>query len=121
MRFTIRLGDASADELRDLWSWLAAEEDVRGRVTLTERPPDHGALGPVADALVATLAPGGAAVVLVGAVMRWLRYRRGDVTVTIERGNDKVQVSATRVRGLDQAGVAALAKELTDALASRDS
>ncbi|MBB5896631.1 WD40 repeat protein [Kutzneria kofuensis] len=52
---------------------------------------------------MATLAPGGAAVVLVGAVMRWLRYRRGDVTVTVERGTEKVQVSATRV--LSSAGL----------------
>jgi hypothetical protein len=123
MRFTMRLQNGSADDLRDLWSWLAAEEVLRGRVAVAERPPEPGALGPVADALVATLAPGGAVVVLIGALTRWLRYRRGDLTVTIERDAEKVrvQISATRVRGLDQAGMTALVREATDALANDDS
>ena len=117
MHFTIRLhGDSGTDDLRELWSWLTDEEELRGRVTVTERAPDRGQMGSITDALVAALAPGGAVVVLVGAVLRWLRYRRGDLSVTVERGADKVSVNATRVRGLDQAGVAALVREVANTL-----
>jgi hypothetical protein len=91
-------------------SWLLNEESLRGRITLTEQPPAPGRLGPVADALVATLAPGGTVAVLAGSVLGWLRLRRGDLTVEITRDEKgaHVRVSAKRVRELDHNGIGAL-------------
>jgi hypothetical protein len=67
---------------------------------------------------VATLAPGGTVAVLAGSVLGWLRLRRGDLTVEITRDQKtaQVQVSAKRVRELDQDGIGALVREIVDAL-----
>lgn len=121
MYATVRLVDGgTSDDLRELSSWLLNEESLRGRVQLTEQPPAPGRLGPVADALVATLAPGGTVAVLAGSVLGWLRLRRGDLTVEVTREDAHVQVTAKRVRELDQDGIGSLVREIVDALDAPD-
>lgn len=121
MYATVRLVDGgTSDDLRELSSWLLNEESLRGRVQLTERPPAPGRLGPVADALVATLAPGGTVAVLAGSVLGWLRLRRGDLTVEVTREDAHVRVTAKRVRELDQDGIGSLVREIVDALDAPD-
>ncbi|WP_329551543.1 effector-associated constant component EACC1 [Streptomyces sp. NBC_00696] len=65
-----------ATELRDLWEYLTDRPELRGRVTRhTTDESDTGRLGPLTDALVAALEPGGAFTVLAGAVVAWIKFR----------------------------------------------
>ncbi|WP_182605356.1 effector-associated constant component EACC1 [Streptomyces alkaliphilus] len=89
------------DATRALRSWLADEPGLRGRVSPRESPPPPGALGPVLDGLAIALGSGGVAGSLVTAVVAWLRSRRGDVTVRLERADGaSLEFTATRVQGL---------------------
>ncbi|MYU66803.1 MULTISPECIES: effector-associated constant component EACC1 [unclassified Streptomyces] len=95
-------GPEAADLLRSLHGWLRDDQSLRGRLGLRERPPDPGALGPVLDAVVVALGPGGAATALATGVIAWLRGRRGEVRmkVTLEDGRS-LELTARRVAGLD--------------------
>ncbi|MFI9815833.1 effector-associated constant component EACC1 [Saccharothrix variisporea] len=108
--------DGGADEVRDLHRALAADPDLRGRVRLRHRPPEPGALGPVAEAVEVALAPGGALTVVAGAVLVWLRRRRGTVKVRVTRGEDTVEVYADQVRGLDAPAVKELTAQIVSSL-----
>ncbi|MFJ8058601.1 hypothetical protein [Streptomyces sp. NPDC096142] len=74
-----------ATELRDLWEYLTDRPELRGRVTrhLTDET-DTGRLGPLTDALVAALEPGGAFTVLAGAVVAWIRFRPRTESVRLD-------------------------------------
>ncbi|MFC6081975.1 effector-associated constant component EACC1 [Sphaerisporangium aureirubrum] len=104
--------DASADDLRDLHSWLTDEPDLRGRVTPHESPPPPGALGPVLDGLHIALGSGGVAATLAGVVIAWLKTRPAEITVRLRRGDDEFEVTASGVRSLDPAAVADLAERI---------
>ncbi|CCH29247.1 hypothetical protein ABZ816_35360 [Actinosynnema sp. NPDC047251] len=106
----------AADDLRDLHRALTGEAELRGRVRLRSRPPEPGALGPVVEAVEVALAPGGALTVVAGAVLVWLRHRRGTVKVKVTRGKSTVEVTAQRVRELDPAAVRDLTTEIVAAL-----
>ncbi|WP_416964183.1 effector-associated constant component EACC1, partial [Streptomyces sp. Agncl-13] len=65
-----------ATELRDLWEYLTDRPELRGRVTRhTTDESETGRLGPLTDALIAALEPGGAFTVLAGAVVAWIKFR----------------------------------------------
>ncbi|NUT96480.1 MAG: hypothetical protein HOY78_31075 [Saccharothrix sp.] len=104
------------DDLRGLHRALADEDELRGRVTLRHRPPEAGTLGPVAEAVEVALAPGGALTVVAGAVLVWLRSRRGSVKVKVTKGKNSVEVTAHRIRGLDPAAVRDLTTRIAAAL-----
>jgi Effector Associated Constant Component 1 len=90
----------TAEELRSLRRWLAAEEEFRGRVRPVEEPARPEVLGPwPAELLVAVAGSGG---VLASALVAWARSRRGDVELTVRRrgADTMVRLSARRVRGL---------------------
>ena len=75
-------GAAALSELR---RQLANEDLLRGRVrerSIEDEQGEH--LGPLTDALVAALEPGGAFTVLVGAVVAWMRLRPRTEAVTFE-------------------------------------
>lgn len=108
------------DDLRALRASLVAEDDFRGRVELRESPPPPGTMGAILDALEVGLGPGGAATAVAGAVIVWLRSRRGKITVKLTKGKESVEVAADRVRDLDAAAVHKLAGELAAALEQRD-
>ncbi|MGP3922826.1 effector-associated constant component EACC1 [Streptomyces sp. 8N616] len=104
----------AADELRSLHGWLAAEEELRGRVWLVEQPPRRGTLGSVPETLAVVLAPGGASAVLASAVISWMRHRTGEVVCKVTRPDGAgVEVSAQRVRSTDMAEVRELVGELS--------
>lgn len=111
----------SEPELRSLRTWLVEEEDLRGRVTLRSGAPVPGTLGPVADILAVSLAPGGVAAVFAGALVSYIRHRTGDATYKLTRADgSQLEVSARRVRGLDAPGVQAMVTELTLSLEAQD-
>lgn len=64
--------DAAVEELRSLFTWLAGEEEFRGRVRLVETAPEPGTLGGWPEAVVVALGQGGAVTVLASAVIAWM-------------------------------------------------
>ncbi|MGV9426092.1 effector-associated constant component EACC1 [Streptomyces sp. NPDC003656] len=106
-------GLEAADQLRSLHEWLSDDQSLRGRLGLRERPPDPGTLGPVLEAVVVALGPGGAATALATGVIAWLRSRRGEVRmkVTLEDGRS-LELTAKRVAALDAAALRQQAADL---------
>lgn len=112
MDVSITAGDA--DALRGLRSWLVDEPALRGRVTTRESPPAEGTLGPLLEALVVAVGPGGAAAALVTVLVTWLRQQRSDVTVKVERPDgSSFEIAATRVKGADMAALRLEMERLT--------
>jgi hypothetical protein len=95
-------GAVSGDLLRSLHSALSGEPEWRGRVSLVPRPAEPEELGEWSEALTVALAPGGAVVVLVGAVVAWIRHQSvGDVVCKVSRADgSSVEVSAPVARSL---------------------
>jgi hypothetical protein len=114
MDIVLRVIAADSDSLRSLSSWLGSEPDLRGRIRHVEREPVPGTMGPMTEALQIALGSGGAIATLSGVVIAWLGARPGDVTVKLTRGPNQIEVSAGRVRSLDTALAAEVAKMLED-------
>jgi hypothetical protein len=92
------------DPARSLRSWLVDEDELRGRVRLMDRPPEPGRLGAWLETVAVVLAPGGAAAVLAGAVVSWVRWHRSDLRVAIRRRDgQQAEVEVKRLRGMDAA------------------
>jgi hypothetical protein len=96
-------GPASSEDLvRSLQTWLHGDGDLP--VRLMEAPPSPGELGAWTESLAVILAPGGAAAVLAGSLVSWLRRRRSDLTVKLRRVDGaEIEVSVTQLRRLDSA------------------
>jgi hypothetical protein len=110
-------GREAVEELRSLFTWLAEEEEFRGRVRLVEAAPLPGTLGGWPEAVVVGLGQGGAVTVLASAVIAWIRHRASEVTCTVNRPDGtSVELTATRVRGTDLAGVGKLVEQVAAAL-----
>jgi Effector Associated Constant Component 1 len=116
-------GVASADELRNLRTWLLDEPELRGRVILREALPQPGEMGAGADALVLALAGGGAVLAattvrtLSGVLITWLKSRTSRVEVTVRRADGSgVTLSVTEVRKLSTDEVARMLDELVSRL-----
>jgi hypothetical protein len=113
--------DAAVEELRFLFTWLAGDEEFRGRVRLVEAAPEPGTLGGWPEAVVVSLGQGGAVTVLASAVIAWIRHRTSTVTCTVTRPDGtSVQLAATRVRSVDLAGVRELVEQVAAALGDTD-
>jgi Effector Associated Constant Component 1 len=107
----VRVGHASAEELRALCAWLLGEEEFRGRVRLIERAPGQDQLGPTVDAVQILVGPAGTAVA--AALVTWLRQRRTSVKATITSGDGRsITVEANRVRLMDAAELTDLTERL---------
>jgi hypothetical protein len=113
--------DAGVEELRSLFSWLAGHDDFRGRVQLRDVMPQPGTLGGWPETLVVTLSQGGAVTVLASAVIAWIRHRTSEVRCTVSRPDGtSVELTATRVRSADLAGVGELVEQVAAALGDGD-
>jgi hypothetical protein len=117
MRILITVQGDDTGGVDHLRRWLSDEPDLRGRVHREAGAvPPSGAMGSVADALVALLEPGGVAAVFAGAVVAWTQSRRGDQTITITRADGtEITISSTQVKGLDARQTAELAERLAAA------
>ncbi|MFF3559729.1 hypothetical protein ACFYXS_06795 [Streptomyces sp. NPDC002574] len=110
----------TAEDLRSLYAWLSAEQELRGRVRLEHTPPPPGALGSLPDTIVALLAPGVSSA-LAGSVVAWLRHRTSDVRCVLTRSDGtKFEVSARRVRHADLTEWHATVDSLARSLAGVD-
>lgn len=112
-------GARAAADLRELRSSLMQEPELRGRVHLTERPPEPDHLG--ADpGLMSVLLDFGptAATVLTSAVVAWLRHRTSDVDCTITMPNGRTfTFSAKRVQESDMEAQHELIRDVSAKLA----
>ncbi|GAA2937011.1 hypothetical protein GCM10020221_35960 [Streptomyces thioluteus] len=78
-------------------------------------------MGAAGDAVLAVLEPGGVAAAFAGAVVAWVRTRRGSQTVTVTRPDGtRFTLSTTHVKGLDAQQAAELARKLAATLESGD-
>lgn len=112
-------GQDAADQLRSLQEWLVGVEELRGRVEADEAPPPPDKLGPVLEALVVALGPGGAVTAFSAAVLAWLRTRRGDVRIKLTLpGHRSLELTARRVSGLDAEALRRQVADMTDALST---
>jgi hypothetical protein len=109
--------DARGEEVRSLFTWLAGDEEFRGRVRLVEAAPEPGTLGGWPEAVVVAVGQGGAVTVLASAVITWIRHRTSEVTCTVTRPDGtSVQLTAARVRSTDLGGVGELVEQVAAAL-----
>lgn len=107
-------GPAGPDDLR---RWLGGQPALRGRVRRQADEPLPGAMGTAGDVVLALLEPGGVAAAFAGAVVAWVRTRRGTQTVTITRPDGtRLTLSTTEVKGLDARQAAELAQRLAATL-----
>ncbi|HEU4348056.1 MAG TPA: hypothetical protein VFR35_09730 [Actinoplanes sp.] len=117
--FTIAGPELSADDLRSLRRWMIDVSDLRGPFDLRQSDPEPGELGSVTDALVVAAGSGGAITALAGVLISWLRHRTADLTVKVTRPDGStLEVSGTRVRGLDGAALGAEIERLAAQLAA---
>lgn len=95
-------GPDALDQLRSLQKWLGDVDELRGRLSVQQSPPEPGTLGPVLDALAVALGPGGAATAFATATIAWLRSRRADISIKVKLPEGRsVEFTAKRVAGLD--------------------
>lgn len=107
-------GHAGPDDLR---RWLGGQPALRGRVRRQTDGPLPGTMGAAGDVVLAVLEPGGVAAAFAGAVVAWVRTRRGTQTVTLTRPDGtRLTVSTTEVKGLDAQQAAELAQRLAATL-----
>ncbi|MER5632569.1 effector-associated constant component EACC1 [Streptomyces nitrosporeus] len=113
---TVRAGDGGdeANGAAELLRWLRNEPRLKSRVGRLDRDgAPAGAMGPVVDAVVAVLEPGGVAAVFAGALVAWVQTRRGSWTVTVRRPDGtEISLSSSRARALGPEEAAALAEQL---------
>jgi hypothetical protein len=105
-------------DLRSLREWLVQEDELRGRVKLVEPAPQSGSLGATLDALLVVLGPGGAATILAGALISWIRHRRppeARYEITLPDGTS-VKLSTRQVRGMDADAVRKLVADVSQAV-----
>ena len=96
----IRSEDEPSD-LESLQEWMAEVSELRGLITAVEQPPPPGALGPLVEALMVALGPGGAATAFAAALISWIRHRSGVVTIRIDLPDGgRLELDAHRIRGL---------------------
>jgi hypothetical protein len=107
----VTVDGVTTDEIRQLRSWLLAEEEMRGRIELLERPPDSGRLGPVLEALRVIAEPGSA--VLATVLVAWLKQRRSSMKTTVTAPDGKkVSIEADRIRLMDADALSCLASKI---------
>jgi hypothetical protein len=101
MEAWIRVENAvdTVTEYAALMAWLNGDRELRGRVRGIARPPADGELGGVLDVVAVSLGSGGVCVALAQVLAEFVRNRRTDVEVTVERDKKKtktVSVKANR-------------------------
>jgi hypothetical protein len=123
LSITLTMTDGSLDELRALRAWLTQEEQLRGRVTLTQAgAPEPGTLGTALEALSVSIGSGGAVTVLITGIMSWIRQRSGQrrastTVIKLRRADGAtVEISAATAGTWSTAEIAAQIRQLVQDL-----
>jgi hypothetical protein len=82
--------DGTEEELRSLANWLRDEEDLRGRVRLSDAPIQEGHMGGALDAIVAILTST-TVTTLITSLKDWSLAKRaaGNVTLKLKSGSGR--------------------------------
>jgi len=111
--------NGSADLLRELYTWLLDEPELRGRVRLHEKAAAPGRLGGMSDTVVQLmLGSGGGAATAASVIIAWLRTRRGEITVKLTRGDQTLEVSAKGVKDMSEEALRELSTHIAGQLAA---
>jgi hypothetical protein len=123
LNITLTMTDGGLDELRALRAWLTEEEQLRGRVALTQDgTPEPGTLGPALEALSVSIGSGGAVTVLITGIMSWIRQRSGQrrpstTVIKLRRADGAmVEISAATAGTWSAAEIAAQIRQLVQDL-----
>jgi hypothetical protein len=123
LNITLTMTDGSLDDLRALRAWLSEEEQLRGRVALTQDgAPEPGTLGPALEALSVSIGSGGAVTVLITGIMSWIRQRSGQrrpstTVIKLRRADGAmVEISAATAGTWSAAEIAAQIRQLVQDL-----
>jgi hypothetical protein len=115
LNITLTMTDGSLDDLRALRAWLSEEEQLRGRVALTQDgAPEPGTLGPALEALSVSIGSGGAVTVLITGIMSWIRQRSGQRRPSTDGA--MVEISAATAGTWSAAEIAAQIRQLVQDL-----
>jgi hypothetical protein len=112
MEIRISVAEGDLADLESLDKWLRGEPELAGHVRLAARPPAKGTLGPLTDALIATVSAGGTATVLARALSVWLAHRPRvrikfvlpdgtSMEIGMDNGTGQVDVEAVIRRTID--------------------
>lgn len=100
----------AGDDLRALRDWLIDDDEFRGRVETVQGAVRPGHLGPALEALSVVLTT--TAAPLATLVVTWLRNRRNDLTITVQRPDGaSITLEAQRFRNLAPDELAKLTAE----------
>ncbi|HEX3589248.1 MAG TPA: hypothetical protein VHV74_06415 [Pseudonocardiaceae bacterium] len=93
---SIGFPETDDDDLRRLANWLRDEDELRGRVSLVNRPPAPGQMGATLDVLQVAVASGGVASVAVTSLFGWLSHRGTARKVTLRlRADNGREIAVT--------------------------
>lgn len=73
---TVEPDGASGEDVRSLYRLFTGDPELHSRVSLHERPPQPGRLGPVADSVTVVLTGIQTATAVASTVIAWLAHRR---------------------------------------------
>jgi hypothetical protein len=105
--------DVAGGDAADLVAWLAAEDELRGRVRRVPGAMPSEALGADLAQLAVSVASGGTATAVASVIIAWLRRRAGPVAVHVSRPDGStIEVHADRVREMDADALRALADQV---------
>lgn len=104
MELLVKLeGADSVGETADLKGWIQRERipSITG-ITQREKPPRAGEQGPTLLAILGVVLGAKATVELVRSIHRWIETRKRKITITIERGDQKVIVDCDNPPDIDK-------------------
>lgn len=82
-----------------LWQRLQADDALHGRIRRVERPLEETQLGAGLDCINVALSAGaGVGVALLGAVKTWITLQRSDVKISVEVGDEKVELEVSNLK-----------------------
>lgn len=105
----------SGDELCRLAAWLREEDEFRGRVQLTDGPPQPGRLGGAVDSVVVGVTSG-TATAFCTSFFGWLSRRKntGKVSLKIKRSGDTQELDLACASAADTQDVLVSVRQFLD-------
>lgn len=97
MDVRIVVDEGDPDDVSSLHRWLAAEDDLRGRIRAVRRPIADTEMGGAIEALSVAVGTGGAGTVLAASLSTWLRTRKTAVKLRVETDKRTVVLEVTTV------------------------
>lgn len=97
----VQLSGTAENLLPELRSWLAHEDDLRGRVSAEEPTIQPGQMGGIAEVLIVALGAQGTGAALAASLKAWIRHRRPAVDIELTGADGRRVKIATRDASID--------------------